>query len=488
MGFFIIRRMGAHLSSPRTDKTSAFGGDLAKDSTQFGCTSMQGWRVSMEDAHLAIPDFIKHKNGSIGLYGVFDGHGGHYVSTWCSKHFHDLFRDELQAHPDMPIDINVEPRMPVEKCVAESLQSAFLRVDEELLKPEIEAELKSYYKPVDKAEVPGTCMDSSDILKVLLPNKRSTREALKILEAIKNPEGLDQQCRSIPIESEDVTMDAVGGEEERAHYASMIQEVCVDSGNYGREGVSEFSFEYAKGDMSAYSDELDDISPEDSIDAIMEEPYGEAIAHGCGAASVVLAVTPGPNPCLVAANAGDSRVILCRAGKAIPLSHDHKPGLPEESERIRRAGGSVTNGRVDGNLNLSRAIGDLSFKQDHTLKPEEQRISAFPDVRICPISKEDDFVILACDGIWDCKTNQEVVDFVRERINSAKEKNAYDGSTLSKICEELCDACVSKNPSESEGIGCDNMTVIIVKLGDSILDNKNVDHTVTMYRRPLGSL
>lgn len=62
------------------------------------------------------------------------------------------------------------------------------------------------------------------------------------------------------------------------------------------------------------------------------------------------------------ANAGDSRCVMGRAGTAIPLSFDHKPENEEERTRIERAGSTITEGRVDGNLNLSRSLGDLKYK------------------------------------------------------------------------------------------------------------------------------
>jgi len=71
------------------------------------------------------------------------------------------------------------------------------------------------------------------------------------------------------------------------------------------------------------------------------------------------------------ANAGDSRCVLSNDGKSEDLSKDHKPDDPIELNRITKANGKVTNGRVNGNLNLSRALGDLSFKANTELKPEE---------------------------------------------------------------------------------------------------------------------
>jgi serine/threonine protein phosphatase PrpC len=74
---------------------------------------------------------------------------------------------------------------------------------------------------------------------------------------------------------------------------------------------------------------------------------------------------------LYVANAGDSRCVLARGGKAIPLSFDHKPENEEERKRIEHAGSTILEGRVDGNLNLSRSLGDLKYKQKKSLKPEE---------------------------------------------------------------------------------------------------------------------
>jgi protein phosphatase 1G len=64
------------------------------------------------------------------------------------------------------------------------------------------------------------------------------------------------------------------------------------------------------------------------------------------------------NKQLIVANAGDSRCVLCRGGQAVDMSFDHKPESVIERDRITKAGGCVTvDGRVNGGLNLSRAIG-----------------------------------------------------------------------------------------------------------------------------------
>ena len=73
-------------------------------------------------------------------------------------------------------------------------------------------------------------------------------------------------------------------------------------------------------------------------------------------------------------------------------------------------------GRVNGNLNLSRSLGDLKYKQIVNAPPQDQMITAFPDVTATQMTPQDEFMILACDGVWDILSNQDACDFVRERI------------------------------------------------------------------------
>lgn len=95
------------------------------------------------------------------------------------------------------------------------------------------------------------------------------------------------------------------------------------------------------------------------------------------------------------ANAGDSRCVLSRGGKAVNLSEDHKPENEIETKRIEKAGSEITEGRVDGNLNLSRSLGDLKHKRKPGLTPEEQPITCVPDIMVEKIKTGDDFIVMA---------------------------------------------------------------------------------------------
>ena len=141
------------------------------------------------------------------------------------------------------------------------------------------------------------------------------------------------------------------------------------------------------------------------------------------------------------------------------MSTDHKPGREDEAMRIRDAGGFVINNRVMGELAVSRAFGDAEFKKgikvttfidacycknvnNTKLKlqsiieeegvglttaggtPEEQKswdqplIISEPDVEVTTLTDEDNFLVLACDGLYDVFTNEEVVTYVKQEMEA----------------------------------------------------------------------
>lgn len=183
---------------------------------------------------------------------------------------------------------------------------------------------------------------------------------------------------------------------------------------------------------------------------ILEDNELKLDQSGCTATTVLL-----NSKKIVCANAGDSRTVLSVNGSAKPLSYDHKPNNEGEHARICAAGGFVDIGRVNGNLALSRAIGDFDFKKSTDLPPEEQIVTAFPDIIEHDITENDEFVVLACDGIWDCLSSQQVVEVVRRGINDRK--------SLVEISESIMDVCLAPS-SGGSGIGCDNMSIVIVAL------------------------
>lgn len=118
---------------------------------------------------------------------------------------------------------------------------------------------------------------------------------------------------------------------------------------------------------------------------------------------------------LVVANVGDSRGVMCDSkGNAIPLSFDHKPQQMRERKRIEKAGGFVTfTGvwRVAGILATSRALGDYPLK-------DKKLVIADPDILTFDLKDHKPlFLVLASDGLWDTFSNEEAVQFIKERLN-----------------------------------------------------------------------
>ena len=152
------------------------------------------------------------------------------------------------------------------------------------------------------------------------------------------------------------------------------------------------------------------------------------------------------------------------------MSHDHKPDSAKEKNRVYKSGGWVNEGRIKGNLNLSRSLGDFEYKQDKNLSQKDQMITAFPEINIELIDDNCEFIILACDGIWDCLTPQEACDYVKNKLydeNGIPKNNIK----ISKIIEEMMDNIIAGDINNENGIGCDNMTCIIIQFKH----NKNIE-------------
>lgn len=188
-----------------------------------------------------------------------------------------------------------------------------------------------------------------------------------------------------------------------------------------------------------------------SKQGMMAIPSEGAEMKGCTANVILI-----KNGTLYVANAGDSRSVLSKGKLALELSTDHKPDMESEKARIKKAGGVVEDGRVDGNLNLSRALGDLHYKSNKTLKPEEQMITADPEIKTFKVEKTFDFIVMGCDGIYESKTSQEMITFFRKEFDT-------NGEKLKESIEKLLDTSCSPDYMKTEGLGCDNMTCIVVK-------------------------
>uniref|UniRef100_A0A2I3RJQ6 protein-serine/threonine phosphatase n=2 Tax=Homininae TaxID=207598 RepID=A0A2I3RJQ6_PANTR len=376
--------MGAYLSQPNTVKCSGDGVGAPRLPLPYGFSAMQGWRVSMEDAHNCIPEL----DSETAMFSVYDGHGGEEVALYCAKYLPDIIKDQ-KAYKEGKLQ--------------KALEDAFLAIDAKL----------------------------------------TTEEVIKELAQIAGRPTEDEDEKEKVADEDDGDLSSLG--------SSPWQECSEEEDGYSSEEAENEEDE----DDTEEAEEDDEEEEEEMMVPGME---GKEEPGSDSGTTAVVALIRGKQ--LIVANAGDSRCVVSEAGKALDMSYDHKPEDEVELARIKNAGGKVTmDGRVNGGLNLSRAIGDHFYKRNKNLPPEEQMISALPDIKVLTLTDDHEFMVIACDGIWNVMSSQEVVDFIQSKISQRDENGEL--RLLSSIVEELLDQCLAPDTS-GDGTGCDNMTCIII--------------------------
>lgn len=178
-------------------------------------------------------------------------------------------------------------------------------------------------------------------------------------------------------------------------------------------------------------------------------------ANKCGATAVIVLILSDRMFC---ANVGDARAVLSRGGKAVDLSNDHKVNREDEQARIKNDGGYIVFGRVLGRLAITRAFGDFECKDLEITNKDTQEIEiksfilSVPEIQEVKIDpREDEFLVMASDGLFDRYTSQEAVDSINQKLSKyqAYEKNPQ------KVVKDLMEDTLNK------GMGSDNVTILI---------------------------
>ncbi|XP_050203431.1 protein phosphatase 2C 57 [Mercurialis annua] len=183
---------------------------------------------------------------------------------------------------------------------------------------------------------------------------------------------------------------------------------------------------------------------------------------------------------LIVSHIGDSCLVLSRSGKAEVLTESHRPYGSnkvslQEIKRIREAGGWIVNGRICGDIAVSRAFGDIRFKskKNEMLRKgvDEGRwtkkfisrvqfngdlMTASPDVFQVPLGSDAEFVMLASDGLWDYMNSLDAVSFVRNRLRKHGD--------VQLASEELAHKALDLRSQ-------DNISIVIADLGKTDWQN-----------------
>jgi protein phosphatase 1L len=161
---------------------------------------------------------------------------------------------------------------------------------------------------------------------------------------------------------------------------------------------------------------------------------------------------------LYVANVGDSCAILCKGNEEpVHLTTEHKASVEEEKKRIKESGGLVVwfsgGWRVNGSLAVSRSIGDESLASV---------IIASPDCYQCKLTAEDEFIVMASDGLWDVMSEVQVVEYVHQWKKNNTNKDA-------NISDALAEEAKRRNSP-------DNISIVVIFLqetGTGLRQDKN---------------
>jgi serine/threonine protein phosphatase PrpC len=335
--------MGAYLAVPVTAKERFEGsGSIPGLSIAYGGAAMQGWRRTMEDAHLAEVGFGGQGEtpGGSAMFGVFDGHGGAEVALFCQRYM----AAELAKLESFGGD-----------AVEEALVDVFHRMDDMLRDHTFAAEIEQL-KTRDaaeedeaKGEEDGVSpMDALEMIKRVFQLKRFMGENGQPAEGgpaapgAAGGAGAAAADEAVAMEDDDEGPSGQGQQQRKQQQGAAAGGGADGSSGQGGEQASAAGGG-AGGDGGAagppWQRQLqggggDEESSEEQMQRFLE-PADTRIQAGCTA---VVAVIKGGT--LYVANAGDSRGVLCRGGAALAMSEDHKPAQENERTRILNAGGS----------------------------------------------------------------------------------------------------------------------------------------------------
>jgi len=356
---------------------------------QVGVSEDKGSRRYMEDSHSFVVDYAGVRGQ--GFFAIFDGHAGKHAAEWCGGHFHEHLLDALRASPD--------------KTIPDILNKTFHNVDSRLSRMCEESDGKIH----------SGCTAVTAFLRIEdADGKQSFVSSLPAIEA-----ALDMQ-----VEDEDVDSTHTSGSESPKD-PKKLKSKTYNGGSKIKKALKSLSSSSQSGLLTPRS-----TSP-------------SALESGIYQANGFTVITPPSTSrrVLYSANAGDARGVLCRAGKAVRLTYDHKGSDKQEAKRIMDAGGFVMGGRVNGVLAVTRSLGDSSMKEFVVGSPYTT------ETELC---EEDELLILACDGLWDVAGDQQVVDLIREIPDAQEASKVLLAYALNKSTTDNVTILVVRFKKEGE--------------------------------------
>jgi serine/threonine protein phosphatase PrpC len=423
--------------------------DKTTSNMKIGVCEMQGWRKTMEDAAIVLPNF--EKNAS--LFGILDGHGGSIISEFVSVNFKNIL-----------IRLNSYKNGKYEKALIET----FLIMDELLKNKKINNFIYTTHNSKDN-KLPN--IKASNI-----QNNNESIVRLKfetgVYEFDLNQIDLSIGGENTPMTIYEYKTETITTAVNNENNIVKIEDIFFEKGgkqNASLNPLAKFEEVYDKKELNIdfkniNKDETDinakDINKlelninknQSTNSSLSKTSYENYVASEMGTTANILLIK---NGVIYIANVGDSLSVMYKHKIAYNLNREHQTIIEEEKNRVLKSGANIIGYRINGMLNLTRAIGDLRFKSNNNLKRHEQSVISLPEITKIEDTEGIDFIILGCDGVWDCVKRQLVCDFVDSQIREHPKKN------LSEILKVIFDRCVS--PVWGVVLGTDNMSCIIIQ-------------------------
>ena len=423
---------------------------------KIGVCEMQGWRRTMEDAAIVLPNFDKKAS----LFGILDGHGGSIISEFVSVNFKNVL---------------IRTKSYKEGNYEQALAETFLIMDEILKNKKINNFIYSTHNSKEKPKeiLKGqTLVQKESIIKLRFETgifefdldeidlfeggENTFTTVMEYKSKSKNKDKIIEMNTTADDSKLITKIDLdLNKEEEKSYKNLILDDIFFEKG--GKQNASlnclppfEEVFDIKKYEL-IFEEKLPqlDLIKNKSTKSFSSEKF---VANDMGTTANIMLIK---NGVIYIANVGDSLSVMYKNKKAYNLNREHQLIIPSEKERVLKSGAKINGYRINGMLNLTRAIGDLSFKSNIQLKRHEQSVIALPEITKIEDTEDIDFIIMGCDGVWDCVKRQLLCDFVDKEINENPNKN------LSEILKTIFDRCVS--PVWGVVLGTDNMSCIIVQ-------------------------
>ena len=416
--------------------------DKTTSGMKIGVGEMQGWRQTMEDAAIVLPNFQKNSS----LFGILDGHGGSIISEFISVNFKKVL---------------IQTKSYINGNYEQALVHTFLIMDELLKDKEVNDFIYNTHnlKEEKQKEKDNVSLLRSRTMVKSNENKINLRFETGSLEYDLNKKDIidnNNNNNNQEFNFEDVFFQK-GGKQNAALNGLPLFEDVYNINNL------EFNLEEEEENNDIINKNLE------IKDEINRENF---ISYEMGTTANIMLIK---NGYIYIANVGDSLSVMYKNGKAYNLNKEHQIIIESEKERVLKSGATIVGYRINGMLNLTRALGDLKFKSNPNLKLYEQSVIAVPEITKVKLTNDIDFIIMGCDGVWDCVKRQLVCEFVEKQIKENPNQK------LSEILKVIFQRCVS--PVWGVVVGTDNMSCIIIQF---LKDKNNIKNNIIAKKINFG--